>query len=100
MRPLLLAVLVAIVACGGSTESMTGVVLEVQGDLTNVERFTLIGADGARLEFEPEPGVTFDGGPLGHLRDHLRSGEAVVVRYRVEGDVLKAIEVADAQPSP
>ena len=34
--------------------------------------------------------------PLAHLRDHLRSGVPVVVRYQVEGDVLVALGVDDS----
>lgn len=100
MRSFLAAVLVTMAACGGSVDTATGVVIDVRGGLTTVEHFTLISEAGVQLEFEPEPGATFDGGPLGHLRDHLRSGQPVEVLYRAEGGILRAIEISDTPPSP
>ncbi len=77
-------------------ESVHGVVVEVKGDLSAVESFTIRTEDGEELEFVPRPGTRFDGGPLSHLSQHLLSGEPVLVRYQAEGETLTAIEVSDA----
>lgn len=77
----------AVAACGGGGSAVTGVVVDVEGDITTVERFVLRLADGTDQEIAPAPGVTFhDGAAIGHLRDHLRTGEPVVVMYEVLDD--------------
>ncbi len=95
---LLLGVVVLATACSGTASAeVTGVVTDVVGDLTSVDAFTLRLTDGTDRTFEPAPGVLFhDSAPIGHLRDHLRSGEPVTVRYRVldDGTVI-ALEVGD-----
>lgn len=65
------------------------------GGLQDLESFTIVDETGRRFVFRPDAEATFHGGPLGHLRDHLRSGEPVVVRYRESGDMLIAVEVSD-----
>lgn len=97
MRIWLAAVLLVVIACGGnSMQEVEGALIELDGDISTVQRFTIVLTDGSRLQFVPGPDATFHGGPLGHLRDHLRTGSSVVVQYRVEGDVLVALEVDDA----
>jgi len=85
------------VACGSGTEDVTGIVVEVEGDLTSVSRFVLVVPDGERLTFVPSPGILFhDRAPISHLQDHLRSGEAVTVVFETLDDgSLVAIEVYD-----
>lgn len=97
-RIALAAVVLIVTACSGADEAeVTGVVTDVVGDITAVEVFTLRLPDGTDRTFEPAPGILFhDSAPLGHLRDHLRSGEPVRVRYRVLDDgSLEALEVGD-----
>ncbi len=78
----------AVAGCGGSDDpTVTGVVVEVVGDIASVESFVLRLPDGTDRHLVPAPGVTFhDGGAIGHLRDHLRSGAPVTVRYDVAAD--------------
>ncbi len=90
--------LIAVVACGGSDEPIAeGVVVDVEGTLTTVERFTIRTTDGEDLTFVPGPDVGFHGRrPLGHLRVHLTSGEPVVIAYEKAPDgSLVALEIED-----
>jgi len=78
-------------------ESATGVVIDVRGNLSSIESFVIVLADGSSLHLEPEPGILFDEeGPLSHLRDHLRSGQPVEVEFYRNGDRLMATAVGDA----
>lgn len=86
--------LLLLVACSGQ-ETVRGVVVDVQGDLQTVERFTLLTEEGEQLEFVPGTGLRFDGGPLSHLRQHMVSGEPVRVRYESESGALVVVEVSD-----
>lgn len=92
----LLAASVVLAACSTSAGQAegAGIVVDVQGEMDAIERFTVL-LDGERLTFEtsPEGEYAF---PLGHLRDHLRSGEPVLVRWEEQGDRLVAISVDDA----
>ena len=92
------ALVTAACSGGGDAPTVTGVVIDVIGDLTSVESFTLRLDGGLDRTFEPDQGVLFDdSAPLSHLGDHLLSGEPVVVRYRTRDDgTLIALEVRDA----
>ncbi len=83
---------------GGDRDVVTGVVVDVTGDLTDVERFVVRLPDGTERVFATAPGVRFhDGGSIGHLRDHLRSAVPVAIRYEVLDDgTWVALEVDDA----
>lgn len=77
--------------------SVEGVVLELEGDLTAVEYFVVLDPDGTRYTFVPADGLTFHGGAVSHLRDHITSGAPVFVAYETAADgSLVAIEVSDA----
>lgn len=97
---LVAAAVLVVAACsgGGDAGTVTGVVIDVVGDLTSVESFTLRLDGGLDRTFEPAQGVVFgDGAPLSHLSDHLLSGEPVSVLYRTRDDgTLIALEVRDA----
>lgn len=83
------------VACGSSTEDgVTGIVVDVQGELDDVEQFTVL-VDGERmvLETTPEADYAF---PVAHLREHLRSGAPVLVRWEEQGDRRIATFIDDA----
>lgn len=75
------------VACGGARQSTTGVVIEVEGNITEVDGFVLRLADGSDLHLEPAAGLLFhENAPIGHLRDHLRSGEPIGVEFEILDD--------------
>jgi hypothetical protein len=91
-----LVAMVSLTACGGSARVIEGRLAEVSGDLQTVESFVLLTDDGERLLFLADPAASFHGGPLSHIRDHLVSGEPVVVYYEERGDDLVATDVDDA----
>jgi hypothetical protein len=85
-------------ACAGDEGRVTGVLIDVDGDLTTVESFE-IQSGGERLRFVPDDGLDVfgdDGTPLSHLFEHLQTGDPVRVTYQVEGDVKVAILIEDA----
>ncbi|MDQ3782251.1 MAG: hypothetical protein M3349_04845 [Actinomycetota bacterium] len=96
LAPAALVAVTAVVGCSGtSIEEVTGVVVDVTGDITTVDRFVVQTGDGERLEFQVAPGVTFaNGAPIGHLTEHVQTGEPVEIRYEVLDDgsrVVRAI---------
>ena len=82
----------------GEPIGLGGVVIEVRGDLSSVEEFAILTTGGDRVTFTPADGVLFDDrAPLTHLRDHLRSGEAVVVEFdRQLDEPHTAVRIVDA----
>lgn len=95
MKAVIVIAMVALVACSGSDKTVEGRLAEMEGDLEVVRSFVLLNGDGERLEFMVDPGATFHGGPLSHVRDHLLSGEPVVVFYTEQGGDLVATGVED-----
>lgn len=86
-RFLAVLMLVALASCGGGRQSVRGVVIEVEGGITDVSGFLLRLPDGSDLRLEPADGVLFhDSAPIGHIRDHLLSGESIEVEYEVLDD--------------
>jgi hypothetical protein len=86
-----------VAARGASPGAAEGIVVDVVGDITSVESFTVRSADGTSRSFVPDDGLLFGhGGSIGHLRSHLTSGEPVRVRYTERGGALVAVEVDDA----
>ncbi len=82
-------------ACtGAGSGKVSGVVIDVTGDLTSVESFTLL-VGGEQHTYA----VLAEGGdyafPPGHLRDHLRSGEPVVVEWEARAGVDTAVAIQD-----
>ena len=80
----------------GESKRVVGVVVAVDGDLSEVRGFSLLLSDGDILALVPQAGLLFDGGPLAHLRDHLVSGAPVEVEFRIEAGVAIATGVGDA----
>ena len=80
-----------------SIQHAAGVVIAVDGDLSEIRAFTMLLADGTALDLVPQAGLLFDGGPLAHLRDHLVSGAPISVDYHGEGGVALATSVGDAE---
>ncbi len=72
----------------------TGVVIEVDGDLTSVESFVVVTSDGEQLHLVPDPEIQYDF-PLPHLRDHLRTGEPVVFEYDEQDGKLVVTAIGD-----
>jgi hypothetical protein len=72
-------------------------VIDVEGDLLTVDRFVVVTSEGERLVLVPAPSVRFhDGAPLSHLTEHLRSGQAIEVRYRrLDDGTLSALRIDD-----
>jgi len=105
-RPFVVAVVVVLItavgAAGcssgpGSDAVVSGVVTQVTGDLGAVETFVVTDETGESHQFTPAEGLTFHGGPLDHLREHIISGEPVEVTYQEADDgSLVAVEVGDA----
>lgn len=84
-------------SCGSSNETISGVVVDVTGGITTVEEFVLRLSDGTDQAMVPAPGITFhDGAAIGHLRDHLRSGQTIVIEYEILDDgTWVALDVDD-----
>ena len=58
-----------------------------QGGITEIEGFLLRLPNGETIRLRPADGVLFhDDSPIGHIRDHLRSGEPVEVEYEILDD--------------
>lgn len=86
-----LVLTVVAAACGAADTSVRGIVVDVQGDLTTIDRFTVLTEAGERIDFEPAPDVRFhDGAPLSHLNEHLRTGSPVEVTFRMLDDGTRA----------
>jgi hypothetical protein len=79
-------------ACSGSG-TITGIVVDVTGDLTDVESFTVL-TDGERHTYTLLPGADY-AFPPGHLRDHLRSGDPVRVGWEERDGTRVALSLED-----
>jgi hypothetical protein len=90
----LIAVLTfVIISCTQTEGTARGPVTAVQGSLTDVTAFTVF-SSGAELEFVPMGDQTYEF-PLGHLREHLRTGEPVIVEWELRDDLRYALSVKD-----
>jgi hypothetical protein len=65
----------------GEEGEVVGIVTEVTGDLTGVESFVVLDAEGDSFKFKPRDGLMVMGQQPSHLRDHVISGEPVTVTY-------------------
>ncbi len=94
---MLFAVLAA--ACSGPQQSVQGVVVAVDGGLSEVDGFELVADTGERLAFVTDPALERfdDGAPLSHLSEHLRTGVPVRVVFEERAGELVAVALADAQ---
>jgi hypothetical protein len=94
-------VLVSLVGCSASgtpdDNTLSGVISEVSGDLTTVTGFVVLAEDGSSHRFIPKEGLLFEGGSLTHLREHVVTGQRVVVTFESGPDgALVAVAVEDA----
>lgn len=92
----LVVIALVIGACASTPggDEATGIVVDVQGGLEEVDQFTVL-VDGEGMVFEPSPDGDY-AFPLSHLRDHLRSGEPVRVRWEERDDRRVATFLDDA----
>jgi hypothetical protein len=81
-----------------SAGEAVGLVTDVQGSgPAAVDHFTLRTDDGRLLTLKVDPArLSADSFVPAHLREHLASGEKVLVSYEGEGDQLVATRLADA----
>lgn len=95
-----LALVYALGACvtPDSAGTSTGIVVDVDGDLTSVAEFTISTGLGERMTFVPAGDGDF-AFPLPHLQEHVRSGVPVVVEWERDGETLWAVAVDDAGDS-
>ncbi|HSJ35052.1 MAG TPA: hypothetical protein VLB85_08360 [Acidimicrobiia bacterium] len=75
------------------TGTVTGIVVDVVGELNDVESFTVL-ADGEQHTFALLPGADY-AFPPGHLRDHLRSGDPVRVDWEDRDGARVAVTLDD-----
>jgi hypothetical protein len=88
-RLLVLVALTGVIALSGSAcsdsesadDPVEGIITQVSGELGSVETFIVLDDNGKSHQFTPEPGLLFYGGPLDHLRDHIVTGQRVVVTF-------------------
>lgn len=80
-----------------SDNMLSGIISEVSGDLATVTGFVVLGEDGSSHRFTPTDGLLFEGGPLTHLREHVVTGQPVVVTFELGASgELVAVRVEDA----
>lgn len=93
-RWIALMVLASVVpACSSDTGTSVGVVTEVEGTLTDVESFTVL-SEGEEVSFLPLEGQVYEF-PLDHLREHVRSGEPVIVEWEMRDGNRYALAITD-----
>jgi hypothetical protein len=93
-----LATVLLCAACGGTLQSVIGVVLQVNGtSLTQIDSFVLRTAEGQIITFTVGP-IAFDqtSFPPQHLREHQQLATPVKVTYRLDGDTRVATKLEDA----
>jgi hypothetical protein len=83
----------SVAGCSAATGTSAGVVTEVEGPLSEVESFTVL-SEGDAIVFLPVEGKSYEFS-LDHLREHLRSGEPVVVEWEVRDGVHYALAIGD-----
>lgn len=90
---LIAATLLLVTACAQTSGTVRGVVVGVEGDLSEVSSFTLL-VEGEEMVFLPvgDGDYAF---PLQHLRDHRRSGEPVLVGWEKRDEARYALSLAD-----
>ena len=86
-------VLLLATACAQTSGTVMGTVINVDGDLTAVQSFTLL-VEGDEMVFVPTAEGVY-AYPLPHLRDHLRDGTPVRVGWERRGDQLVATSLED-----
>lgn len=88
-----LLVAVLVVACSSTSGTARGVVVSVEGDLEQVDSFTVL------VEGDEWPMTPVEDGDyafaLSHLREHMRTGQPVLVGWELVDNVRYALSLAD-----
>ncbi len=82
-------------ACGAddSLEIVHGRVVDVQtGSIMEVDSFALVDGEGEEWSFVVEGPLEFT---PSHMREHMLTGDEVLVSYRRAGGLMIAVSVAD-----
>jgi hypothetical protein len=93
VSPIIFMSALSVAGCSAAMGTAAGVVIEVEGSLSNVESFTVL-SEGVEMVFLPLEGQTYDF-PLDHLQEHVRSGEPVVVEWEIRDGVHYALAIDD-----
>ncbi len=94
---LVTAVLVTSAACGSGEpppSELTGAIVAIDGEGSDIRSFRLA-SEGEEYEIFVAPDVDY-GFDLGHLNEHLTTGDPVTVPLEVRGDKLYALSIDDA----
>jgi hypothetical protein len=94
-----IVVISGLVACGDDTArdsgTVRGFITEVTGSsLTEFETLALEDDNGTTWLFESN-GKSFLGFTPSHLREHMVQGQAIVVKFHHENEVLLVDEISD-----
>lgn len=94
-RPMavLVSLCLLVTACSTTSGNATGLVVAVDGSLTEVEAFTVL-VEGEEMRFLPVEDGDYSF-PLSHLREHQRTGEPVLVGWESRDDNLYALSLDD-----
>ncbi len=89
----LATLLLLLAACGNGEQSVQGIITDVQPrSLTELATLTVRDDAGQLWTFETD-------GPVGftpsHLREHMLTGQPVVVDYEDKGERLLAVRITD-----
>ena len=89
------ALLVVLASACANPDEVRGVVIDVQGDLTSVERFVIRIDGGDLIEVVPAEHGDF-AFPLPHLHDHRASLAPILVELDRSTDPPTAVAIRDA----
>ncbi|MGH8923231.1 MAG: hypothetical protein ACRDWA_01085 [Acidimicrobiia bacterium] len=87
------AAVILLTACSQDSGTVMGVVIAVEGDLSEVSSFTLL-VEGDELTYQPVADGDYPY-PLSHLREHMRDGSPIRVTWEKVGDDLHALRLED-----
>lgn len=82
-----------IIACSQGSGTVRGIVVEVEGDLSEVTAFTVL-VEGELIRYMPLENGDY-AFPLPHLREHQRSGEPVLVGWETVDGERVAVSLDD-----
>jgi hypothetical protein len=98
LATLALALLLLAVACEGTLQRETGVVLRVDSPaLGRVDTFELLNGDGERITFDTSAMEFRQEFPAPHLSEHQILGDRIVVTYKEDGDRLVVTQLDDVE---
>ena len=87
------SLLLLLAGCGNGEQSVQGIITEVQPrSLTEIATLTVRDDAGRLWTFETEGPISFT---PSHLREHMLTGQPVVVDYEDKGKRLLAVRITD-----